>query len=104
TVGSSVPGTVTETPAQAIAVETAPVIANRIRNSMNGSGSLLPAHSTLFSSLSVRPVFCGVLAWLMGFPSCRGDGDGTADGRRPGRRVSGGWAAAAGVRPTGQSK
>ncbi len=69
TVASSEPGTVTSTSAQAMAVETTPVTANRMRNSMKGSGSLLPALSTPLRILSVSPVFAGGAGVaLMGTP------------------------------------
>ena len=60
-VGSSEPGTETTTPASSIPVETSPVITNRTMNSMNGSGSLLPAHSTQFRARSVKPLLVGVV-------------------------------------------
>ena len=53
-VGSSVPGMVTETSASWSAVEITPTIRNSPRNSMNGSGSLLPTRSMPLSRRSVR--------------------------------------------------
>src|SRR5690625_391877 len=85
TVDSSEPGTVTSTPAQAMAVETIPVTANRIRNSMNGSGSLLPSRSTPSRIRSVSPRVPGCVDAVLTRVSC---GAGTEIG--PGRRPTGG--------------
>src|SRR5699024_7559144 len=102
TVGSSEPGTVTSTPAQAMAVETIPVTANRIRNSMNGSGSLLPSRSTPSRIRSVSPRVPGCVDAVLTRVSC---GAGTEIGRGGGRRAGrsggggeGGWGRA-GSRP-----
>src|SRR5690625_5988778 len=47
---SSSPGMVTETPPIAIAVETSPVMRNRPRKRVKGSGSLFPTSSTQSNS------------------------------------------------------